>query len=82
VFTTRTNVPWMLRNRWNTCLNYYGKISFMVTHIFREGNACTDKLANLGFIHRESFHWYNRLTSNLFLEFFMNKYSLPMYHFC
>ena len=81
VFTTRTNVPWMLRNRWNTCLNYYGKISFMVTHIFREGNACTDKLANLGFIHRESFHWYNRLTSNLFLEFFMNKYSLPMYRF-
>jgi len=21
VFTARTNVPWMLRNRWNTCLN-------------------------------------------------------------
>jgi len=50
-FTTRTNVPWMLRNRWNTCLNYCGKIRFMITHIFREGNVCADKLANLGFIH-------------------------------
>ena len=55
-FTARTNVHWMLRNRWNTCLNYCGKIRFMVTHIFREGNAWADKLVNLGFIHRESFH--------------------------
>jgi len=77
-----TNVSWMLPNRWNTCLDYCEKIRFRVTHIFREGNVCADKLANLGFIHRESFHWYNRLPSSLFLEFFMNRYSLPMYHFC
>ena len=51
-FIVRTNVPWMLRNRWNTCLNYGGKIRFRVTYIFREGNACGDKLANLEFIHR------------------------------
>ena len=50
--------------------------------IFCEGNVCADKLSNLGFIHRKSFHWYNRLPSSLFLEFFMNKYSLPMYRFC
>ena len=77
-FTAKTNVPWMLRNQWNICLNYFGKIRFRVTHIFRQGNACVDKLTNLGFIHRESFHWYNRLPSSLFLEFFMNRYSLPM----
>jgi len=59
-----------------------GKIRFKVTHFFREGNVCGDKLANLGFIHRESFHWYNRLPSSLFLELFMNKYNLSMYHFC
>jgi len=74
--TARTNVPWMLRNRWNTCLNFCRTTRFRVTHIFREGNACADKLPNLGFIHRESFHWYNRLPSSLFLEFFMNRYSL------
>jgi len=81
-FTARTNVSWMLRNRWNTCLNYYGKIRLRVTHIFHEGNVCADKLANLGFIYRESFHWYNRLPSSLFLKFFINRYSLPMYRFC
>jgi len=53
VFTARTNVMWMLRIQWNTCLNYCGKIRFRITHIFREGNAYADKLANLGFIHRE-----------------------------
>jgi len=82
VFTARANVPWMLCNRWNTCLNYCEKIRFRVTHIFREGNVCANKLANLEFIHGESFHWYNRLPSCLFLEFFMNRYSLPIYYFC
>ena len=48
-FAARTNVPWKLRNRWNVCLNYCGKIRFRVTHIFREGNGCADKLANLRF---------------------------------
>jgi len=69
-FTVRTNVPWMFRNRWNNSPNYCGKIRFMVTHIFREGNTCADKLVNLGFIDRESFHWFNKLSSSLFLEFF------------
>jgi len=59
------------------------KIRFRVTHIFREEDVCADKLANLGFIHRESFHWYNRLPYAMFLKFFfMNRYSLPLYNFC
>jgi len=41
---TRTNVPWMLQNQWNTCVNYCGKIKFMFTHIFLEENECADKL--------------------------------------
>jgi len=56
VFTAKTYVPWMFHNRWNTCLNYSEKIKFKITHIFHEGNVCVDKLANLGFIHRESFY--------------------------
>ena len=58
------------------------KIRFRVSHIFREGNICDDKLANLEFIHRDQFHWYNRLPSSIFLEFVMNRYRLPMYQFC
>jgi len=52
-YTAKTNVPWILHNRWNTCLDYCGKIRFKISHIFREGNACVDKFSNLGFIHRE-----------------------------
>ena len=33
-FTARTNVPWMLRNRWNTCLNFCRTIRFRVTQFF------------------------------------------------
>jgi len=51
-----------------------GKFIFRISHIFREGNACASKLVNLGFIHKEKFHWYNRLPSSLFLEFFINSY--------
>jgi len=72
----------MFRNQLNTCLNYGVKIRFRVTHIFREEDVSADKLANLEFIHRESFHWYNRLSSSLFLEFCMNRYSLHIYRFC
>ena len=60
-------VQWMFYNRSNTYLNYDEKIRFRVTHIFREGNAHANKLVNLEFIHRKSFHWYNRLLSSLFL---------------
>ena len=46
-----------------------------------EGNACADKLPNLCFIHREYYYWYNQLPSSLFLELFINRYRLHMYHF-
>ena len=47
VFIARTNVPWILCNRCNTCLNLYGTIRFKVTHISLEVNTCTNKCANL-----------------------------------
>ena len=58
-----------------------GKSGLRSLIFFREGNVCADKLTNLEFIHIESFHWYNRLSSSMFLEFFINRYSLPMYRF-
>jgi len=42
------------------------KISLGLLVFFVKG-MCVDKLANLEFIHKESFHWYNRLLSSLFL---------------
>jgi len=42
-------------------------------------NVCADKLVNLGFIHRESFHWYNKLPCSLFLELFINMYTYVLF---
>jgi len=53
-FNVMTMVSFMLCNRWNTRLTC-GKIRFMISHIFRGGNACTDKLANLDFIYKSIF---------------------------
>jgi len=43
-FTARTNVFWILRNRWNTCLYYFGRVRFKTSHILHEGNACAESL--------------------------------------
>jgi len=69
-FITRNYVPWILRNRWNTCLDYYGKIRFKISHIFHEVNAYADKFADL-LVY----------PSSLFLKFFINRYRLPKYRF-
>jgi len=43
-----------LKQSYNSCLIIVEKIKFRVTHIFCEGNACVNKLPNLGFIHKIS----------------------------
>jgi len=58
-----------------------GKSSLGLFIFFMKG-LCANKVVNLGFIHRKSFHWYKSLPSSLFLEFFMNRYSLFLYRFC
>lgn len=46
-FKSQDIVPWQLRNRWSNCLNITSSMNFIVSHIFREGNACADALANI-----------------------------------
>ena len=36
-------------------------------------------LLTYGLFIREQFHWYNKLSSSFFLEFFINRYKLPEY---
>ncbi|CAJ2657526.1 unnamed protein product [Trifolium pratense] len=47
-FKSSKVVRWTLRNRWDNCLYLLSSMSLLVTHIYREGNHCADKLANLG----------------------------------
>ena len=49
-FRYRTHVPWFFRNKWNKCFIYFTSITFQVSHIFREGNHCVDKLVTLGLL--------------------------------
>jgi len=48
-------VPSDIRNRWRRFLYRVTNIHFMITHIFREGNKCVDKLTNLGIDSRVQF---------------------------
>jgi len=40
-------VPWQLRNRWESCLHLTSSMPFIVTHIYREGNHCANKIVNI-----------------------------------
>jgi hypothetical protein len=37
-FKNATMVPWHLRNRWLNCIELTKKISFIISHIYKEGN--------------------------------------------
>jgi len=41
-------VPWNVRNRWDNYVAITRQMNFIVTHVFREGNCCADRLANIG----------------------------------
>jgi len=47
-FKSNSVVPWCLRNKWKNCLVRLRNMRFVVSHTYREGNACADSLANLG----------------------------------
>lgn len=48
----------MLRNRWKNCLQLTKQMSFIFSHIYREGNTCADKLAVYGTII-DCFVWWD-----------------------
>jgi len=56
-FKSQGLVPWKLRNRWKNCLLVISQMNFLVSHIYREGNACADALANIG-LTLDSFVYY------------------------
>jgi ribonuclease HI len=68
-------VPWSLRNHWDKCLLLTSNMNFYVSHIFREGNHCADKLANLGL----SLH---DIPSVLVDDFDRNRLGMPYYRLC
>lgn len=55
-FKSKLVVPWHLRNRWENCLHHASFMSFFITHMYREGNHCADKIAVIG-LSLNTFFW-------------------------
>lgn len=79
-FTNPSSVLWRLQNRWNNCLLITANMQFLVSHIFREGNTCADKLAYFGLSVVGSV-WWDSIPSFVTEEFFRNRNGLPNYRF-
>ncbi|KAM5575738.1 hypothetical protein ABKV19_014599 [Rosa sericea] len=55
-------VPWKLRVAWANCVQCVQLMQFKVSHIYREGNALADKLADFGATNMGSI-WYIKVPS-------------------
>jgi len=73
-------VPWRIRTRWDNCLSLSRQMNFLVTHIFREGNCCADRLANIG-MSCNSFLWMNEIHLQVRADYIRDRLRLPCYRF-
>ncbi|OIW20901.1 hypothetical protein TanjilG_25073 [Lupinus angustifolius] len=80
IFKGNKPVPWKLSNLMNKCNRVMMDMQVKVSHIFREWNACADKLANFGVIYRMD-HWWDSPPLFLLHEFHRNLLLLPNYRF-
>ena len=78
IFSNPSLVSVMLRNRWHTARNL--GIQTISSHIFREGNCCADRIANMGHTMQGSV-WIDMLPTELHLDFFRDRVGLPDYMF-
>ncbi|KAF1892493.1 hypothetical protein Lal_00010959, partial [Lupinus albus] len=47
-FNAKNKIYWKLSNLWDNYRGLLALMDFKVSHIFREGNACADKLVSFG----------------------------------
>jgi ribonuclease HI len=73
-------VSWKLKNRWDNCLLMISNMHFVITHIFREGNHCADKLVNLGLIV-VNFTWWDYAPTEILGDLGRNRLGLPNFRF-
>lgn len=43
-----SSIPCALRNRWKNCIIALKQMNYIISHTYREGNKCADKLASFG----------------------------------
>jgi len=81
-FNSLSVVPWVLRNRWLNCMVRIRQMSLVVSHIYREGNACADKLANFGLtLTSADLFWSDELPDSIRGECYRNRLGMPNFRF-
>ena len=73
LFQTRSSdVPWVVRLQWDSCLHDLSSMNFVVSHIYHEGNGVADSLAKFG-AQNNDFKWWQSMpdfcTNILFEDF-------------
>ncbi len=75
-------VPWDLSNRWHNFIFFVKSINFVYSHVYREGNACADGLANLGLYYSLNYLvWFDSIPDSIGGEYNRNRLGLPNYRF-
>jgi hypothetical protein len=80
-FKNVTMVPWHLRTRWLNCIELTKKMSFFISHIYREDNQCIDGFANIG-LHIPRSQWWDTIPVTIGNVFTRNRIGLLEYRFC
>ena len=81
LFRDKSNkIPWKFKNRWMRALSFASQIRVVVSHIYREGNAVADKLANTAANSQASTWWFH-MPENLGPFVYRDLARLPNYRF-
>ncbi|TQD76419.1 hypothetical protein C1H46_038047 [Malus baccata] len=72
--------PWSIHTRWNNCTLLLQNMVFRCSHIFREGNAVADKLANLGLLS-SSLVWHSTPPIEILPPLHSDFLGMPTYRF-
>lgn len=76
-------MPWHLKARWENCLYLTRNMSFFVTHIYREGNLCANRLANIGLsLSFSSLAWWIDIPEIIIRwKYIKNRLDIPNFRF-
>jgi ribonuclease HI len=74
-------IPWHLQNRWLNCITKIKSMNFCISHIYREGNHCADKLASLG-LTLNDYTWWNIAPLIIRKDLVSNRLGLPFFRVC
>ncbi|XP_019432512.1 PREDICTED: uncharacterized protein LOC109339512 [Lupinus angustifolius] len=80
IFSGNSNAPRKLSNDWKICKSQISQMNFKISHIFREGNTCADKLASFAISSHTNSIW-NSIPTFIIEEFARNRHDLPNYRF-